>query len=110
LILPRQSLFFAFGYNALGIPIAAGVSYPMTGGLLSPFIATLAMSLSSVSVRDNALRLRGQGRQEQSFGASHGAEGVDRAATDLCRGGRFRECAEKFQARAFFATKVLCIP
>jgi P-type Cu+ transporter len=49
---------FAFGYNALGIPIAAGVLYPLTGLLLSPLIAALAMSLSSVSVITNALRLR----------------------------------------------------
>jgi Cu+-exporting ATPase len=56
----RQNLFFAFGYNALGIPIAAGVFYPLTGSLLSPLIAALAMSLSSVSVITNALRLRQQ--------------------------------------------------
>src|SRR3546814_5913616 len=54
----RQNLLFAFGYNALGIPIAAGVLYPVTGLLLSPMIAALAMSLSSVSVIGNALRLR----------------------------------------------------
>ena len=54
----RQNLIFAFGYNALGIPIAAGVLYPATGMLLSPIIAALAMSLSSVSVIGNALRLR----------------------------------------------------
>ncbi|HYJ53650.1 MAG TPA: heavy metal translocating P-type ATPase [Allosphingosinicella sp.] len=54
----RQNLLFAFGYNGLGIPIAAGLLYPLTGLLLSPMIAALAMSLSSVSVIGNALRLR----------------------------------------------------
>ncbi len=54
----RQNLFFAFIYNAAGVPIAAGVLYPVTGVLLSPIIAALAMSLSSVSVIANALRLR----------------------------------------------------
>ena len=54
----RQNLFFAFIYNALGIPIAAGVLYPFFGWLLSPMIAGAAMSLSSVSVIANALRLR----------------------------------------------------
>ena len=55
----RQNLGFAFVYNALGIPLAAGLLYPFTGQLLSPMIAALAMSLSSVSVITNALRLRG---------------------------------------------------
>ncbi|MDI1280555.1 heavy metal translocating P-type ATPase [Brevundimonas sp.] len=54
----RQNLLFAFGYNALGIPIAAGLLYPTFGLLLSPALAALAMSLSSVSVIGNALRLR----------------------------------------------------
>jgi Cu+-exporting ATPase len=54
----RQNLFFAFAYNALGVPVAAGVLYPWLGALLSPMIAAAAMSLSSVSVIANALRLR----------------------------------------------------
>ena len=55
----KQNLFFAFLYNSLGVPIAAGVLYPFTGLLLSPMIAAAAMSFSSVSVIANALRLRG---------------------------------------------------
>jgi len=54
----RQNLFFAFVYNAIGVPVAAGVLYPLSGVLLSPMIAALAMSLSSASVVTNALRLR----------------------------------------------------
>jgi Cu+-exporting ATPase len=54
----RQNLFFAFVYNTLGIPLAAGILYPVFGLLLSPMIAAAAMSLSSVSVIANALRLR----------------------------------------------------
>ena len=56
----RQNLGFAFGYNSLGVPVAAGVLYPLTGLLLSPLLAALAMSFSSVSVIGNALRLRSQ--------------------------------------------------
>jgi Cu+-exporting ATPase len=54
----RQNLFFAFIYNAAGVPIAAGVLYPVFGLLLSPILAAAAMSLSSLSVVGNALRLR----------------------------------------------------
>ena len=54
----RQNLFFAFVYNAVGVPIAAGILYPFFGLLLSPIFAAAAMSFSSVSVITNALRLR----------------------------------------------------
>jgi Cu+-exporting ATPase len=54
----RENLVFAFAYNAIGIPVAAGVLYPSFGILLSPVVAALAMSLSSVSVIGNALRLK----------------------------------------------------
>ena len=54
----RQNLFFAFFYNALSIPLAAGLFYPLTGWLLNPMIASVAMALSSLSVLLNALRLR----------------------------------------------------
>ena len=54
----KQNLFFSFAYNVLGVPVAAGVLYPVFGLLLSPIIAALAMSFSSVSVIANSLRLR----------------------------------------------------
>jgi Cu+-exporting ATPase len=60
----RQNLWFAFGYNSAGVPIAAGVLYPFFGILLSPVIAAAAMSLSSVSVIGNALRLRAAARHQ----------------------------------------------
>lgn len=56
----HQNLFFAFAYNAVGVPIAAGILYPVLGITLSPMVAAAAMSLSSVSVIGNALRLRTQ--------------------------------------------------
>jgi Cu+-exporting ATPase len=54
----RQNLFFAFVYNVLGVPLAAGILYPVLGLLLSPMVASAAMTFSSVSVIGNALRLR----------------------------------------------------
>ena len=75
----KQNLAFAFLYNALGVPIAAGVLYPVTGLLLSPMIAALAMSLSSVSVVANALRLGRTGNPAPSPDGQGPAELHDRA-------------------------------
>jgi Cu+-exporting ATPase len=66
----RQNLLFAFGYNALGVPLAAGALYPLLGVTLSPMAAAAAMSLSSVSVIANALRLRGAKLQARGPGRS----------------------------------------
>jgi len=67
----KQNLFWAFVYNVIGIPIAAGVLYPLNGWLLSPVLASAAMSLSSVSVVTNSLRLRGYGTPA-GIGERHG--------------------------------------
>jgi len=61
----RQNLFFAFIYNFIGIPVAAGVLYPTFGVVLSPMIASAAMALSSVSVITNALRLRAPAKAQR---------------------------------------------
>ena len=76
----RQNLFFAFAYNALGIPIAAGLLYPVFGLLLSPMIAAAAMSLSSVSVISNALRLR-------QFGVERGRPRAEKQTVEHELGG-----------------------
>ena len=70
----RQNLLFAFGYNALGVPLAAGVLYPLAGLLLSPMVAAAAMSASSVSVIANALRLRNARLESAPAGGSSGLE------------------------------------
>jgi Cu+-exporting ATPase len=69
----RQNLAFAFLYNALGVPLAAGALYPASGLLPSPMIAALAMSLSSVSVVGNALRLRRRALSRAAAPATAGA-------------------------------------
>jgi Cu+-exporting ATPase len=68
----RQNLFFAFVYNGLGVPLAAGALYPFFGILLSPMIASAAMSLSSVSVIANSLRLR-RARLDEGARVAEGA-------------------------------------
>jgi len=74
----RQNLFFAFGYNALCIPVAAGVLYPITGLLLNPMIAALAMSLSCVTIMMNALRLSrvGMGGEKDGGSRDQGIKGL----------------------------------
>jgi Cu+-exporting ATPase len=73
----RQNLFFAFVYNTAGIPLAAGVLYPVFGLLLSPMVAAAAMSLSSVSVIANALRLRNMDHRAPYSGATRGLRRPD---------------------------------
>jgi Cu+-exporting ATPase len=75
----RQNLFWAFVYNVVGIPVAAGALYPLTGWLLSPILASAAMSLSSVSVVANSLRLR---RFEPRIGGGEPAASVDAGSVD----------------------------
>ena len=70
----RQNLFFAFIYNFIGVPVAAGVLYPAFGILLSPMIASAAMALSSVSVIANALRLRASSKTTATWRSRLGVE------------------------------------
>jgi hypothetical protein len=88
----RQNLLFAFIYNALGVPIAAGLLYPFTGLLLNPMVAAAAMSLSSVSVISNALRLRVLAAPKR-FGDSghHQRRAAEKAGTRRRESGRVSE-------------------
>ena len=83
----RQNLFFAFVYNAAGVPIAAGVLYPRFGLLLSPMIAAAAMSFSSVSVIGNALRLAASPdmtTMRPPYGRAQNLRMLDRASAVAC--------------------------
>ena len=88
----RQNLFFAFVYNALGVPIAAGVLYPLFGLLLNPMIAAAAMSLSSVSVIANAARLRSLPLSRPGWAARRNGLQSD-GSWRVILPGRFQPCA-----------------